>query len=253
MRFLPLTFGLLAVFSIGFVACGGGEAKPVPAVTDSPAVSQTSTPVPPTAATAAPPLPATVPAPNISSSKTPDRRSCADIRGTPYRSSAERSFYLESCVDRTNCAEIEATQFRSSTEQSWYLANCVVSEGPGPTASPTVVNAGPNPEPASCRPTDIASSAARFSVGKTVTICGMVSGASYQGSVNGRPTFINFDRPFPNQTFTALIWGDKRGSFSPPPEQQFSAGACVRVSGLVETFRGDPQIVVTSPNQISLC
>ncbi len=243
MRLRPLIFGLLTVFSVVFFACGrSDEAKLVPAATDSPVVSPTSTPVPPTA-----------PPPNIASSKAPDRTSCTEIRGTVYRSSTERSFYLESCVDRTNCAEIEGTQYRSSTEQIWYSANCVGSGTPVPAASSTVVNGGANAEPASGRTTDVASSAARFSVGKTVTICGVVSGASYQGSVNGRPTFINLDRPFPNQTFTALIWGDKHGNFNPPPEQQFGAGKCVRVTGLVETFRGDPQIVVSSPSQLSLC
>ena len=246
MKIRPLVFALLAIPSAVLFACGGGEEAPfAPPVTDSPAASQTS-----------PPVTTPVPSPTIESSETPGRTTCAEIRGTQYRNSTERAFYLAGCVDRTNCNQIEGTQYRSLVEQSWYLANCLGSESPGPAGpaiSSTVVTSEADPQPASCRAADVASSAARFSVGKTVTICGVVSGASYQGSVNGRPTFINFDLPFPNQTFTALIWGDRRGNFSPPPEQQFSAGKCVRVTGLVESYQGNPEIIVTSPSQISLC
>jgi DNA/RNA endonuclease YhcR with UshA esterase domain len=71
--------------------------------------------------------------------------------------------------------------------------------------------------------------------------------------VNGRPTFLNFDRPFPNHTFTALIWGNNRGKFNPPPERSYGAGVRVCVTGLVETFRGKPQIEVTDPGQIRAC
>ena len=111
----------------------------------------------------------------------------------------------------------------------------------------------PSPSVPTCRSDDTPSSEASSAVGRRVTVCGGVSGASYQSGVNGKPTFINFDKPFPNHTFTVVIWGDNRGNFSPPPEQQFGGGTCVRVTGLVETFQGDPQIVVTSPSQISLC
>jgi DNA/RNA endonuclease YhcR with UshA esterase domain len=80
-----------------------------------------------------------------------------------------------------------------------------------------------------------------------------VSDASYRSDVNGRPTFINFDRAFPNHTFTALVWGENRAKFSPAPDQQFGRGKNVCVTGLVERFQGKPQIIVTDPSQIKVC
>jgi DNA/RNA endonuclease YhcR with UshA esterase domain len=90
-------------------------------------------------------------------------------------------------------------------------------------------------------------------VGEHITVCGVVSGVSYRPDVNGQPTFINFDRPFPNHTFTALVWGDRRASFNPPPEVRFSEGTMVCVDGVIELYQGTPEIVVDGPSQISAC
>src|SRR4051794_8963253 len=70
----------------------------------------------------------------------------------------------------------------------------------------------------------ISSTQAASNIGKTLTICGPVAEASYRSDVRGRPTFINFDKAYPNHTFTALIWGENRGKFSTSPEQTFGAG-----------------------------
>jgi hypothetical protein len=84
-------------------------------------------------------------------------------------------------------------------------------------------------------------------------VCGVVSGVSYRPDVNGQPTFVNFDRPFPNHTFTALVWGDRRASFNPPPAVRFSEGTMVCVDGVIELYQGTPEIVVDGPSQISAC
>lgn len=91
------------------------------------------------------------------------------------------------------------------------------------------------------------------SVGKRVIVCGLVSDASYQPRTNGQPTFINFDRPFPNHTFTAVIWTEDRSKFVPPPEAQFGPGKNVCITGAVAMYRGKPQIVVRSTDQIKVC
>jgi hypothetical protein len=43
------------------------------------------------------------------------------------------------------------------------------------------------------------------------------SAAKFQVSTRshrrGKPTFINFDRPYPNQDFTVMIWHDERAGF----------------------------------------
>jgi DNA/RNA endonuclease YhcR with UshA esterase domain len=102
-------------------------------------------------------------------------------------------------------------------------------------------------------PSCVSSSQAAQSVGKRVTICGPVADASYQARTSGGPTFLNFDRPYPNHTFVALIWGENRGKFNPPPDQQFGHGKNVCVTGSVVMYRGKPEIVVSDPSQISVC
>jgi len=91
------------------------------------------------------------------------------------------------------------------------------------------------------------------SVGKRVTVCGAVSGATYQPRTKGQPTFINFDKPFPNHTFVAVVWSEDRSKFSPSPEQQFSTGKNVCVTGSVEMYQGKPEIVVRTTDQIRVC
>jgi hypothetical protein len=60
---------------------------------------------------------------------------CQRIRGRPYESDSQRTWFLQNCVtggaapsgegpDRTNCAEIYGTQYRSASERTWFLQNC---------------------------------------------------------------------------------------------------------------------------------
>jgi preprotein translocase subunit SecG len=46
--------------------------------------------------------------------------------------------------------------------------------------------------------------ASRF-IGQQKTVCGMVASAKYAARSKGRPTFLNLDKPYPNQVFTVLI------------------------------------------------
>ncbi len=86
-------------------------------------------------------------------------------------------------------------------------------------------------------------------IGKTVTICGPVAGASHFARLKGEPTFLNFDRRHPEQTFTVVIWGKDARRFPRRPHLMF-ADKHVCVTGTVETYQGKPQIVVRDPAQI---
>lgn len=99
-------------------------------------------------------------------------------------------------------------------------------------------------------PQSIPANEAAQHVGETAQVCGHVASAAYFASIKGSPTFINLDRPYPDQTFTVVIWGDARGRFEGPPERLFD-GKTVCVTGRIETYRGKPQIVVTSPDQMT--
>lgn len=89
-------------------------------------------------------------------------------------------------------------------------------------------------------------------VGEYATVCGTVASSSrYSIKSKGSPTFLNIDEPYPNQVFTALIWGDDRDKFESSPEEYFD-GKDICVEGLISTYRRKAQIVVSEPSQITL-
>ena len=97
----------------------------------------------------------------------------------------------------------------------------------------------------------IPSEQAREHIGETNMVCGLVAGARFLESAEGQPTFLNFDRPYPNQTFTARILGSSRAGFSGPPEVLFK-GKNVCATGVIANNRGRPEIVVEDPSQVIL-
>jgi DNA/RNA endonuclease YhcR with UshA esterase domain len=86
-------------------------------------------------------------------------------------------------------------------------------------------------------------------IGMEKTVCGRVASATYAVRTKGRPTFLNLDQPYPKQIFTVLIWGSDRNKFKNPPES-FFRGKRICVTGIIKSFRGKPEIVVRSPEQI---
>jgi DNA/RNA endonuclease YhcR with UshA esterase domain len=88
-------------------------------------------------------------------------------------------------------------------------------------------------------------------IGMEKTVCGTVASATYAVRTKGRPTFLNLDQPHPNQIFTVLIWGSDRNKFKNPPET-FFRGKRICVTGIIENYRGKPEIVVRSPDQITV-
>ena len=88
-------------------------------------------------------------------------------------------------------------------------------------------------------------------IGKEKTVCGITASATYAIRSRGKPTFLNLDQPYPNQIFTVVIWGSDREKFKNPPET-FFRGKRICVTGIIETYRGKPQIVVRGPEQITV-
>jgi len=86
-------------------------------------------------------------------------------------------------------------------------------------------------------------------VGRNATVCGTVSSARYAHHATGRPTFLNFDKPYPRAPFTAVIWGDNRDAFGAP--EKALAGKRICITGTIKLFGGRPEMDLTSPSQIS--
>lgn len=83
-------------------------------------------------------------------------------------------------------------------------------------------------------------------VGSLVTVEGEVSQVS---TSNGGTTFINFGGRFPNHVFYAVIFESSAHRF---PGVQGLEGQPVAISGTIELYKGKPQIILQSPDQILL-
>jgi hypothetical protein len=84
--------------------------------------------------------------------------------------------------------------------------------------------------------------------GETVTVCGVVAGAKYAAQIRGGLTFIDFDKPYPNAPFTALIFAADRAKFGTP--EKGIQGKQVCVTGKIELFKGKAEIVLSDPKQL---
>ena len=77
-------------------------------------------------------------------------------------------------------------------------------------------------------------------IGESTTVCGEVS----QISQTSKATYINFGGIYPKHKFSAVIWSN---NIMPTSE-----GSNICIAGLVESYKGVPQIVIRSvENQIS--
>lgn len=88
-------------------------------------------------------------------------------------------------------------------------------------------------------------------VGQVKTVCGTVESAFYSYRSNGKPTFLNVDKPYPNNEFMIVIWGNNRYKFDPMPEKKYLKKK-ICVTGKIKMYRGTAEIVVTTPNQIEI-
>jgi DNA/RNA endonuclease YhcR with UshA esterase domain len=104
-------------------------------------------------------------------------------------------------------------------------------------------------EPAAKTVSSIPTAEAKAHIGETNTVCGLVTGGRFLDSSKGKPTFLNFERPYPDHTFTVVIFESDRAKFENPPETWFD-GKTVCVTGAVIEYRGKPEIVVHDPSQI---
>jgi len=89
---------------------------------------------------------------------------------------------------------------------------------------------------------------AKRHIGETAKVCGQVVSPHYAYKTGGHPTFLNFDRPYPHQVFTAVIWGSDRAKFGEPEKQYRNKHICV--TGFISVFKGQPEMVLHSPRQV---
>ncbi len=101
------------------------------------------------------------------------------------------------------------------------------------------------------KPATLTTAEAAKHIGETQTVCGLVADARYIEKSGKKPTFLNFDQPFPNHTFTVVIMGEHRAKFTEAPEKAFK-GKTICVTGKITENRKKPEILVTDPTQITV-
>lgn len=84
--------------------------------------------------------------------------------------------------------------------------------------------------------------------GQTITVCGRVVAANFVQATRGEPTFLNFEKPYPNQPFMAVIWGMHRARFRSPELAYLQKRICV--AGRIDIYQGVAEMVVTTPSAI---
>jgi DNA/RNA endonuclease YhcR with UshA esterase domain len=96
----------------------------------------------------------------------------------------------------------------------------------------------------------ISAAEAKNHAGENATVCGEVVSTHYAERSRGNPTFINLDKPYPNQVFTILIWGSDRSKFGDAEEKYRGKQVCV--TGTITMYRGSAEVVAHEPSQIKL-
>jgi DNA/RNA endonuclease YhcR with UshA esterase domain len=92
---------------------------------------------------------------------------------------------------------------------------------------------------------------AKSHIGESQTVCGAVKGSYYAKNSNGSPTYINLDGSYPNQPFNIVIWNQYRSTFKIAPEQSYK-GKNLCITGIIDEYKGIPNIEVKSPSQIQI-
>jgi DNA/RNA endonuclease YhcR with UshA esterase domain len=82
-------------------------------------------------------------------------------------------------------------------------------------------------------------------IGKNVIVKGYVADVVIRPKVN----YLNFDKKYPDQTFTAVIFPKDAENFN---DLYAYKNKNVRVKGKIELYRGKPQIIINTPEQIEI-
>lgn len=91
---------------------------------------------------------------------------------------------------------------------------------------------------------------ARDHIGKRATVCGRVVSTRFADRSRGQPTFLDFDKPYRNQIFAIVIWGNQHARFGSPENRYRDKKICV--TGNITEYRAVPEVIVSNPVQIQI-
>jgi DNA/RNA endonuclease YhcR with UshA esterase domain len=90
----------------------------------------------------------------------------------------------------------------------------------------------------------------QFYEGKTITVCSKVQ-STYLTKGDKKTTYINFGQPYPNTTFTVVIFEGNLTNFKYTPSV-FLKDKNVCITGKVKIYKGKPEIIVSKEEQINI-
>lgn len=85
-------------------------------------------------------------------------------------------------------------------------------------------------------------------IGQEITIQGKIVDTFKYKNIS---IFLNFEKPYPNSCFTALIWSLDWNKFPKDPEDYYY-GKIVRITGEVIEYEGAPEIILKDMSQIEI-
>ena len=97
--------------------------------------------------------------------------------------------------------------------------------------------------PNAAAPGVVDAAAARSHIGETLAVVGTVSEVHFAGSA----TFIDLDGRYPYEQFTGVIFPDRSAQFRDVGALE---GKRITIRGKIRLFRGRPEIILTSRDQI---
>ncbi|MGO8917144.1 MAG: hypothetical protein ACLQJR_14660 [Stellaceae bacterium] len=86
-------------------------------------------------------------------------------------------------------------------------------------------------------------------VGETATVCGTVASARFAERSKAQSTFLNLEKPYPDQLFTILIFGRDREKFGTPESALLHQHVCA--TGRIKLYDGRPEMIVEDPAQLT--
>jgi DNA/RNA endonuclease YhcR with UshA esterase domain len=85
-------------------------------------------------------------------------------------------------------------------------------------------------------------------IGENATVCGIVASAHYAARSRSEPTFLNLGKAYPEQIFTAVIFGSDRAKFGEP--ERTLQGKRICVTGTIRLYRGAAEVILSDPDQL---
>ena len=86
-------------------------------------------------------------------------------------------------------------------------------------------------------------------LGKEIIVEGKIVDSFWYSKSN--TVFLNFEKPYPNQCFTAVIFKSSLDKFMENPEKYYLKKT-VRIFGKVKEYNGRPEIILETPAQIEI-